>query len=55
MWLCYLVIVILSFFPYLFIYFPPVRYFFYIIRESLVEFYIFNSLGKNALFRAQYL
>ena len=53
----YLVIVFLSFFLYLFIYFSPVcyYYFFYIIRESLVEFYIFNSLGKNALFRAQYL
>ena len=56
MWLGYLVIVILSFFLYLFIYlFIPPLFFLFLIRESLVEFYIFNSTGKNALFRTQYI
>ena len=54
MWLGYLVIVILSFFISLFIYLFPVLFCF-LIRESLVEFYIFNSTGKHALFRAQYI
>ena len=56
MWLGYLVIVILSFFLSLFIYlFIPPLFFLFLIRESLVEFYIFNSTGKNALFRTQYI